>query len=160
MCPALPPPPELEAGGTRVLYFAYGSNLDREQMAQRCASAAPRFCARLEGYRLDFTFPSRRWNGGAADVLPSPGSIVWGAVYELSAPDLVTLDGFELGYERVVLVVRDAKDAVHSVVSYTVRVKQVTAPHPLYLDKMIRWGAHWGFPEDYLEALRRIPPAG
>ena len=165
MCPALPPPTSYgsDADGSdaaRVLYFAYGSNLDREQMVQRCASATPRFLARLDHYRLDFTYPSRRWNGGAADVLPCPGSIVWGAVYELAAPELVTLDGFELGYERVALEVRDAADAAHGVLTYTVRVKQITAPHPLYLDKMIRWGAHWGFPDAYLEQLRRIPPAG
>jgi len=157
MCPA--PPSHRTADAPRVLYFAYGSNLDREQMVRRCASAEPRFLARLEHHRLDFTHPSRRWNGGAADVLPCPASSVWGGVYALAVADLDALDAFEGGYERVALEVRDPANALHRVVSYHVRVKQATPPHALYLDTLLRWGAHWGFPEDYLEALRGVAAA-
>jgi len=155
MCPALPPP-EDAADAARVLYFAYGSNLDREQMVERCASARPRFRARLDHHRLDFTYPSQRWSGGAADVVPCSDSIVWGAVYELAAKDVAVLDGFERGYERVALDVRDDADTLHRVLSYTVCVKQCTPPHAIYLDKMLRWGALWGLPADYLAALEAL----
>ena len=46
---------------SRVLYFAYGSNLDPEQMASRCPSARVAFLARLADHRLDFTYFSTRW---------------------------------------------------------------------------------------------------
>ena len=139
-----------------IRYFAYGSNLDADQMRERCPSSAPLFRARLEGYRLDFTHPSRRWAGGAADVLPQVGACVWGCVYQLDPDDARLLDRFEGGYERVTLEVIDDSGLGHPVLSYTVKTKQSLRPTQVYRDKLIHWGAHWQFPEEYLERLRRI----
>ena len=51
----------------RDAYFAYGSNLDPEQMAFRGLPFSKVVGAVLPGYRLDFTFPARsRWLGNAA----------------------------------------------------------------------------------------------
>ena len=57
-----------------LLYFAYGSNMNRNQMAFRCPDAEVAGSVRLEGYRLAF-----RENGGGvgvATVLPEPDSFV------------------------------------------------------------------------------------
>jgi len=141
----------------RVRYFAYGSNLDARQFAKRCPSATGLFRARLPHHRLDFTYYSSRWVGGAADVLPHSHGQVWGAVYELDPPDLVRLDRFERGYQRVVLHVLDDEEREHLVTSYTVREKRSFRPTDIYLDKMLRWGEHWRLPDEYLEELRRVP---
>ncbi len=140
-----------------IRYFAYGSNLDADQMRERCPGSAPLFRARLENYRLDFTHLSRRWRGGAADVLPQAGECVWGFVYHLDADDVPLLDRFEGGYERVALEVIDDDGVGHSVLSYTASTKQSLKPTQVYRDKLIRWGAHWQFPEEYLARLRRLP---
>ena len=141
------------------LYFAYGSNLDREQLRERCPSSRGRFRARLRDHRLDFTYYSSRWTGGAADVVPHSGEEVWGAVYELHDDDFNRLDRFERGYDRVVLTVEDEQGELQRVVSYTVREKYSFRPTRVYVQKMLRWGEHWELPTDYLARLRKLPLA-
>jgi gamma-glutamylcyclotransferase len=146
-----------------LLYFAYGSNLDVDQMLTRCPTARPRTRARLPDHRLEFTHLSRRWGGGAADILPHPGESVWGALYDLDADELEKLDRFEGGYERLGVRVEVAEGQVRSAVTYTVRVKASFAPTEEYVSKLLRWGAHWELPDAYLARLHTlpgIPPAG
>ena len=142
----------------RVHYFAYGANLDNDQMRERCPSARVRFRACLAHHRLDFTHFSSRWLGGAADVLPHFGEAVWGVVYDLDPADLRILDRFEGGYDRVEIAVEDDDGRSHRVLSYTVRRKRTFLPTRLYLDKMIRWGEAWDLPSEYLDRLRQIEP--
>jgi gamma-glutamylcyclotransferase (GGCT)/AIG2-like uncharacterized protein YtfP len=140
-----------------VRYFAYGSNLDAEQMARRCPSASALFRAFLPHHRLDFTYFSTRWSGGAADVVPHFGEQVWGIVYALDAAELVRLDRFEGGYQRVFLSVRDEEAREHRVVSYQIQIKRSFPPTSSYLEKLLVWGEHWSLPEAYLTRLRRVP---
>ncbi len=80
-----------------MYYFAYGSNLSRKQMSERCPDALPKFAATLPNYRLIFTGWSRKWNGGVASIKPSKGEKVMGGVYEITERCLRKLDGYE-GY--------------------------------------------------------------
>jgi cation transport regulator ChaC len=76
-----------------VLLFAYGSNMATEEMAAFAPDARFVGIARLPGFRLELRRRSIRWGGGAADVVESEGSEVWGVVYEL--PDARALDAKE-----------------------------------------------------------------
>lgn len=78
----------------RLLYFAYGANLDPEAMRRRAPSARPVGPARLRGYRRAFTVRSPYW-GALADLLEEPEGEVWGLLYELEEADLARLDAFE-----------------------------------------------------------------
>jgi gamma-glutamylcyclotransferase (GGCT)/AIG2-like uncharacterized protein YtfP len=143
----------------RVRYFAYGSNLDADQMRERCPSSRVIARARLDGHRLGFTHFSKRWGGGSADLIPEPDAVVWGVVYGLDADDLERLDRFEGGYERILVqldVYPAGDEAAFEAISYQVREKQPHAPRDLYLAKMLHWGEHWELPASYLEALRGI----
>ena len=63
------------------LYFAYGSNMNLNQMAFRCPDAEVVESVRLEGYRLAF-----RTNGGGngvATILPEEGSYVDGVLWRI-----------------------------------------------------------------------------
>ena len=142
---------------SRVLYFAYGSNLDPEQMASRCPSARVAFLARLADHRLDFTYFSTPWSGGSADVVRHFGESVWGIVYQLDAAELQRLDHFEGGYQRVFLPVRDDQERSWHVISYEVPLKRSFRPTHGYIQKILLWGEHWGLPQSYLEQLRRTP---
>jgi len=135
------------------LYFAYGSNLDAEQMRARCPTARGLERAALAGHRLDFTHYSTRWAGGAADVVPEQGAAVWGVVYEMGPDDFAKLDHFESGYLRLELAVQAPGRGPLRVTTYTVRDKGSFAPHPMYLEKMLRWGARWRLPGVYLAQL-------
>lgn len=138
-----------------ALYFAYGSNLDAGQMRARCPTARPLRIARLADHRLAFTHYSQRWQGGAADILPAPGRAVWGLVYEMGPEDFARLDPFESGYRRIALAL-DGTGEPFDATSYTVVAKGEFAPHPLYLEKMLRWGARWRLPAAYLAELSSI----
>jgi gamma-glutamylcyclotransferase len=76
-------------------YFAYASNLSREQMRKRCPDAKPKFSAVLPNYKLIFSGWSREWHGGTATIQPFRGAKVVGAIYEISELDLKKLDHFE-----------------------------------------------------------------
>jgi len=65
----------------QVLYFAYGSNLDDEQMRSRCASAQPVARAVLPNYALAFGGFSHRWDGAVASVVRARGARVEGLIY-------------------------------------------------------------------------------
>jgi gamma-glutamylcyclotransferase len=138
------------------LYFAYGSNLDAEQMGERCPSSRAVGTARLGHHRLDFTYYSSRWGGGAADVLPHSAGEVWGVVYELSYADLLRLDRFEAGYDRMWLEVEAAGMRGLRVHSYGVREKRSFAPSLVYIAKIVRWARHWALPGEYVAALARL----
>ncbi len=149
----------MSAGHPReACYFAYGSNLDADQMRERCPSSRGVERARLDDHRLGFTRFSQRWDGGVADLIPAPGATVWGVLYHLHVDDLERLDRFEGGYERIRVCVRTPGET-HEAVSYSVREKQEHAPRDAYIGKMLHWGEHWEFPESYLDSLRRVPTA-
>ena len=53
------------------LYFAYGSNINLEQMADRCPAAEVVGTAVLDGYEL--LFRGKRSGYGVATIEPQPG---------------------------------------------------------------------------------------
>ena len=94
----------------RVMYFAYGSNLDARQMRSRCASAEAAAKAVLSNHALAFGGFSRRWGGAVATIVPTRGAEVEGLLYRLPPTELVVLDRYEgcpLAYERRAMLVTD-----------------------------------------------------
>jgi gamma-glutamylcyclotransferase len=94
----------------RVMYFAYGSNLDARQMRSRCASAEADARAVLPNHALAFAGFSRRWGGAVATIVRLPGEQVDGLLYRLSRDELLELDrheGCPLAYRRRRMVVTD-----------------------------------------------------
>lgn len=66
----------------QTLYFAYGSNMNLDQMEYRCPSAQVVGNVRLEDYRL--TFCSHNPDRGVATILPETGSHVDGLLSYLT----------------------------------------------------------------------------
>ena len=73
-----------------MLYFAFGSNLNRKQIKRRCKNS--RFISRyiLKNYQLVF-----RSKYGAADIQRKKGSSVLGAIYDINKTDEKKLDVYE-----------------------------------------------------------------
>ncbi len=78
-----------------MLYFAYGSNMDFEQMRKRCPSAITITKALLPDYRLAFTRFADSRGGGVADIVPSDDDVVEGVTYDIRDDDAASLDGHE-----------------------------------------------------------------
>ena len=76
-------------GKSIKLYFAYGMNTNREEMAYRCPSARALGKAVLPGYRLEFK--------SFATIVPSPKETVEGVLWPITDTDESALDMLE-GY--------------------------------------------------------------
>ncbi len=71
-----------------MLYFAYGSNLDRLQMKRRCKDSIFLKKINLKDFRLTF-------RNMYADIEFKKNSIVYGALFEISKIDEKKLDVYE-----------------------------------------------------------------
>jgi len=71
------------------LYFAYGMNTNKEEMAYRCPSAVPMGKAILPGYRFEFK--------SFATIVPDADSQVEGVLWTITDADETALDILE-GY--------------------------------------------------------------
>ena len=67
-----------------MIYFAYGSNMDVEQMARRCPGAEPMGTARLPWFGLRFSGSSAGWGGAVAPLVPDPHDWVDGLLYRVN----------------------------------------------------------------------------
>jgi gamma-glutamylcyclotransferase len=118
-------------------YFAYASNLSRQQMLKRCPDAKPKFSAVLPNYKLIFTGWSREWHGAKATIQPFRGAKVAGAVYEISEQDLRKLDRFEdypNSYTHTHVTVFNEDDvAVKAVTFIKTRQEAEAKPSPEYI---------------------------
>ena len=76
----------------RRYYSAYGSNLNREQMRQRCPFATPMGTAYLEDWRLLFKGSK---TGAYLTIEPAPGERVPVAVWSVTDFDEERLDRYE-----------------------------------------------------------------
>jgi gamma-glutamylcyclotransferase len=151
-----------------TLYFAYGSNLRTAQMQRLCPGHRFLGPARLADYRLAFTLPDEEWQGGVADVLPTPGEHVWGALYDLTSSGLAALDAYE-GYDphgplkenaylrRTVTVSTNDGHTHGHVWCYFVRQPHSHVPPSDFYRRALRAGAQErGLPLPYIEALQEL----
>jgi gamma-glutamylcyclotransferase len=140
-------------------YFAYGSNMNWEQMQRRCPSAQFVCVACLKNYRFAIARHSRLRNCGTANIFADAGSEVWGIVYDLSEQDLTILDGFEDGYRRekvFVLAAGDTQSSVEVLVYIAEREDNVPLPNPEYKRLIVAGARHWNISEFYCSTLEKI----
>jgi gamma-glutamylcyclotransferase (GGCT)/AIG2-like uncharacterized protein YtfP len=124
-------------------YFAYASNLNREQMAGRCPEAKPRFTSTLPNYRLVFSGYSRTREGATATIVGSKGSVVKGAIYDVPESGMLKLDKYEdvpNVYRRLnVIVWNERGERIEAVTYIKVKQEDEEKPSPKYL-AVIRQG--------------------
>jgi gamma-glutamylcyclotransferase (GGCT)/AIG2-like uncharacterized protein YtfP len=135
------------------LCFAYGSNLDVDQMRRRCPESRVVIPGRLRDYSLGFTSYSPKWAGGVSDVIIHPEMEVWGVIYNLSQRDLELLDAYE-GYPdvytRFQVTIHSLEELFHDVWVYAVVKKQDNIlPSKRYLDIIKNGADRFGFPQSY-----------
>jgi phage replication-related protein YjqB (UPF0714/DUF867 family) len=138
----------------RHFYFAYGSNVCVEQMAQRCPDAGDPRPAVLSDH--DWLINER----GVATVEPATGNVVHGVLWRLSDDDLATLDsaeGVPVRYRRDRLTVHTDDGPKHAWVYIDHRVTP-GPPRPGYLPKIINGAVHHGLPHTWIQFLHRWDP--
>ena len=101
------------------LYFAYGSNINLEQMAYRCPTAQVVGPVTLEGYELLFRGNAR--GSGVATIVPKEGSRVHGLLWKITRACETSLDfyeGYPRLYEKEPVTVRDKEGRQLTVMAY------------------------------------------
>ncbi len=131
-----------------MYYFAYGSNLNRKQMLERCPDSKPEFIAALPNYKLVFVGWSRQWRGGIANIRSFRGERVPGAIYEISDRDLRRLDSYE-GYPRSanrlnVTVFNEDGEPIQAITYIKTGQSEETKPSPEYLYIIQQGYRDWG----------------
>lgn len=129
-------------------YFAYGSNLSKKQMKERCPGFKPLYRATLPNFKVVFTGWSRQWRGGVATIKAVQGQKVLGALYEGTELDLQCLDKYEGApgnYNRMNVVVFDEDGNAVQAVTY-IKAGQIEESMPskdyalIMKQGMIDWG--------------------
>ncbi len=131
-----------------MYYFAYGANLSKQQMRERCPDSQPKFIATLPNYKLVFIGWSRQWRGGVATIKSSRGDKVLGTIYEISDRDLRRLDSYEGypgNYNRLKVTVFDEDGEPSEVITYikSGRIEE-TQPSAKYLAIIEQGCKDWG----------------
>jgi hypothetical protein len=143
---------------SRVLVFAYGSNMDPERMRARVPGALPRGRARLPGHRL--VIDKRGRDGSAkANLRREAGALVWGVTWDLRVADLAALDGHEAGYERILVSVELESGTADAHAYRSDRLAPGALPFDWYLEHVLRGARAFGLPEDYVAWLESLPRA-
>ncbi len=119
-----------------TFYFAYGSNMDKRQMASRCPRAEYVGTTSLRDYR--FIINER----GYATLCPAPGFEVPGLLWRLQPSDEIALDryeGYAHGlYDKGYRIVRDlAGNEFHALVYIDYRNHTLGTPREGYLERIV-----------------------
>jgi gamma-glutamylcyclotransferase (GGCT)/AIG2-like uncharacterized protein YtfP len=96
-----------------MLYFAYCTLLDVDEMKKYCPTAEPAGIGSISGYRLCFATYSRESTGGGCNLEEAAGEEMLGLLYEMSAEALDALDsiaGVDKGYYKKIDVVVTGQD--------------------------------------------------
>jgi len=153
-----------------VLYFAYGSNMNSEDLKIWCRAHQTEIrlknpkVASLPDYKLAFTHNSKRRSGGTADIVREAGGIVWGVLFETDEASLRNIDKKEgwtgdlsqSAYKRIEVTVLVDGKLVPDVINYEVIKKAKYRPNKAYLDVIVKGAEDHRLPEAYIENLRKL----
>jgi cation transport regulator ChaC len=133
------------------LYFAYGSNMDLTQMAERCPLSRVVEGAVLADRR--FIIAAR----GYANVVAAPGDVVFGLLWDLPSADEASLDRYEgvrpgLYHKDECEVLTTGGRNVRALL-YLAAETTTGAPQPGYLERIVAAARYHGLPTDYVEQL-------
>ncbi|MCB1498097.1 MAG: gamma-glutamylcyclotransferase [Bauldia sp.] len=155
-----------------MIYFAYGSNLDPVQWAERCPGSPLIGVARLDGYRLHFPrhSPVRRCAVASIEAVDggmAESAVVWGALYRMSGKDFAALDAREGHFpdrahesrylRRTVRVLRPDRTTVEALTYVAIPSPDPGHPSRSYVKHLIDGAVHHGFPAAYVAGLKAIP---
>lgn len=146
-----------------VLYAAYGSNLDPDQMHERCPHSPAVGTGWLEGWRIGFGAEDMGWEGALATIVEDPGSHVFCMLYDVTAFDAGSLDGWEGAdsglYSKIRVRVQTLEGGLGGVLAWTYVLLGYEGglPSARYLGVMAAAAEAAGAPADYVADLRRRP---
>ena len=143
-----------------MLYFAFGSNMERVWFKRLCPGAKFVSAAKLRDYDITFSQSSTMWGGGAADLKPTSGRVVEGVLWEIGEQDLKALDQYEgvpNDYIRktVMVELKDGKSC-EAFVYIVVRPGGYRPPSKRYIRLLVQGAEEHGLSDEYVMRLEAI----
>ena len=131
-----------------MMYFAYGSNLNIDQMNYRCPDSRYIMNGVLPGHRLVFR--------GPLDIQRQNRKVTHGAIFQISKRDLRALDhyeGYPKCYTRQIMSIQMDKDAyidcwVYQMTNRTVEKRDGRMPSDRYMETVIDGALELDIPLD------------
>ena len=143
-----------------ALYAAYGSNLDPDQMHERCPHSPVAGTGWVDGWRLTFGGEDLGWEGSLATIVEAPGERVFVGLYDITDQDARTLDAWEGAdnglYEKVRVRVATLEGDQLAWV-YVLDGFEGGLPSARYLGVLADAAEKAGAPDDYVAELRDRP---
>ncbi|KDR73610.1 hypothetical protein GALMADRAFT_158098 [Galerina marginata CBS 339.88] len=139
----------------KTIYFGYGSNLWLDQMKRRCPDSKYIGFGSLVNWKWIINIR------GYANIVPSPGDVVYGLMYELTPSDERDLDIYEgSAYEKQIIQVdlhhakeTESTESVSALVYIDLERKSESHPRKEYIYRMnmgIADALQEGVPSDYI----------
>jgi gamma-glutamylcyclotransferase (GGCT)/AIG2-like uncharacterized protein YtfP len=143
-----------------AIYAAYGSNLDPDQMHQRCPHSPAMGTGWLPGWRLTFGAEDVGWEGALATIVEDPDDQVFVMLYDITDGDAQELDSWEGAdagvYDKIRLRVQTLDGDVLAWV-YVLNGYEGGLPSARYLGLIAEAAEAAGAPDDYVHDLRGRP---
>lgn len=148
------------SGSAGALYAAYGSNMDPEQMLQRCPHSPAAGTGWLNGWRLTFGAEDHGWDGALPTIVPDPAGQVFVALFDVSPHDLAALDsweGLDTGLYNRIRVRVSTLDGDVLATAYILDGYEGGLPSARMIGLMADAAEAAGAPADYVNELRDRP---
>ena len=142
------------------LYAAYGSNMDPDQMRERCPHSPMWGTGWLMGWRLTFGGEEYGPEGALSTVVEDPGSQVFVVLYDVTDADAAALDkweGGELGLHKKLRLRVHTLEGTELAWLYVLDAYEGGLPSARYLGMMADAAERAGAPADYVRDLRNRP---
>ena len=131
-----------------MLYFAYGSNLNHNQMKNRCSGSRYIKKHTLKGYKLCFSHKTNHSMYGHANIIKNKRSKVDGALWYINKKDEKELDWYEgvdyNYYQKKYFTLKGKK-----VLVYVQKIYYFKKPNSTYLHTIIE-----GYKDCYLDKTK------
>lgn len=136
-----------------MYYFAYGSNMNLEQMKKRCPSAVFLKKVRLKGYKFVYDGCSSLRKCAVANIVRSENDTVWGALFEVDSECIDSLDryeGFPFSYQKETLEVIDEQNRKYDALVYVREPQMIVKPSDEYRNVVLDGAKNCELPKDYI----------
>lgn len=142
-----------------TLYFAYGSLLDPDRIAEAAPGSTFLFTAHFPETRLGFVDSAS--NGAVPTLTKEDGHTVWGGVFEIPAEAVESLiqaekaEGREPGFDAKAV---DREGNKYDCLTFVAPgdPNDDQRPSPEYLESMINGARHWSLPAGWVMGLEDL----
>jgi gamma-glutamylcyclotransferase len=145
---------------TKLLYFAYGSNMLSKRLRARVPSAVQRGVGYICGHRLSFDKRSADGSGKCdAEATFVPEDCVFGVVYEIDPSQKAQLDraeGLGRGYAQKNVEVISGEATLRAITYYATRKDPSLRPYHWYKQYVLAGARENSLPLEYIKLIESI----